>query len=303
MDLTYISTFPDYYKPGFDKGEYEKIYRSSNVIINASASDVDYPMHNSTLTLKTVIKGEEDYATRRGRYKVKEDNFLILNSEQEHKSSISTQRITESFSVFFYPEFVSEALRSFNIEKDDFRFIETLYKKDKRINELFTNIRTGLSKDQHSKESVKEQMHELLEYLILSQVKISNKFNIKNKNKNYINIELYKRLLIVKDYIESCYNEKITLSELAKAACLSEHYMLREFKKFFKITPHQYLTNVRLSNAVTLLSENNNSVSEISEAVGFEYLSSFSQLFKQSYKVSPLAYRTNYRNCQKVNFK
>ena len=102
---------------------------------------------------------------------------------------------------------------------------------------------------------------------------------------------LYKRLHIAKDYIQSCYHEDISLDSLSKICYLNSFHLLREFKKYFKTTPHKYLTHVRLQEAKKLIEHTDTSITDAVTEIGFEDLSSFSKLFKNYFGVSPHNYR------------
>jgi AraC family transcriptional regulator len=100
-------------------------------------------------------------------------------------------------------------------------------------------------------------------------------------------VENYKRVCRAKDFMDSCYGEALTLKELARVACLSQHHFLRLFKQAFARTPHQYLTDLRLHKARLLLAGTGLSVTEVYTSVGFENASSFARLFKQRFGVTP----------------
>jgi AraC-like DNA-binding protein len=93
-------------------------------------------------------------------------------------------------------------------------------------------------------------------------------------------------------YMDESYSDSsLTLEDIARQAALNTHHFLRLFKQLFLTTPHQYLTSVRLKNAVRLLEQNSLSVSEVCWDCGFESLASFSLLFKRNFGLSPQAFR------------
>jgi len=103
--------------------------------------------------------------------------------------------------------------------------------------------------------------------------------------------ELYRRLHRARDYATACFDQPITLNDMARVACLSTNHFLRTFKQTFHQTPHQYLTRIRLERAKGLLTKTNQPVTEVCFAVGFESLGSFSWLFRQRVGLAPEAYR------------
>ncbi|MBN8572022.1 MAG: helix-turn-helix transcriptional regulator [Ignavibacteria bacterium] len=305
MNLAYYSSFPDYSEKNFNMEQYVQTYLTSNVIVDASASKVHYPSHRSTFTIKTMFKGDEHYRTNKCRYRVSENNFLLLNPFQEYESRIDSDNTAHSFAIFFYPSFIDEFINSnklsaitlldspdaVNRRIQNIDFMEKLYLKDSKLSLVLNKIKKASEKISENQNYINEQMYSLFEYLISTQEKLEKEIKNIHPAKKSTKLELFKRLNLVKDYLESCYNENIKLSDLAKTACLSEHHLLREFKKHFKFTPHQFLINVRLQVSKNLLKQNHKSISEISSAIGFEHQSSFSQLFTQRYKISPKSYR------------
>ncbi|SJN49913.1 helix-turn-helix domain-containing protein [Sphingobacterium sp. JB170] len=100
---------------------------------------------------------------------------------------------------------------------------------------------------------------------------------------------LENRIVQAMDFIEKNYAEKIYLEDIAMEACLSKYHFIRIFKEINGITPHQYLTSVRIEKAKRLL-EIEVAVAEVCFAVGFESITSFSMLFKRAAGVSPSFY-------------
>ena len=98
------------------------------------------------------------------------------------------------------------------------------------------------------------------------------------------------------EYIDKNLNSKLTLSALAGKCFYNPSYFSRIFKEKFGMSLVEYVTRKRLDNAVTLLSESNYSVDEISEMSGFSDRSSFYHAFSKYLGGSP----SDYRNSEKV---
>lgn len=107
---------------------------------------------------------------------------------------------------------------------------------------------------------------------------------------NYPKIYLYRRIVQAKLFIDSNYSENIDLDNLADEAYFSKFHFVRQFKKIYSKTPHQYLTLVRIEKSMQLL-QTEAHVSEVCFSVGFESLSSFSGLFKRIVGLTPSAYQ------------
>ena len=86
-----------------------------------------------------------------------------------------------------------------------------------------------------------------------------------------------------------------TIHKLAEVAGMSRSSFAQRFKEVVGIPPLTYLLDYRLRLAARYLRLQQNSISRISELVGYASDSTFSQAFKRVYGVSPKAYR---QQCQ-----
>ena len=314
MNITYINEFLPWPKKSDEVRAHVSPFLNSNVVVSAAVSNSHYSKHVGTLSIKKVFKGEEYYITNNCKYKVNKNNFLILNLMQEYESYIESNESVESFSLFFYPKFAEQILNNIVTSSDKLLeypcgnnyysqpiiFWEKLYDNESKVFPALERIQKALN-DNPDMNYISEQIYLVIENLIFTQRNLSSQIHNIPSAKRSTKIELFKRLSIAKDYMDSCCMEKISLSDVAKISCMNEHYMLREFKKIFKTTPYKYLTELRLNESKKLLSSEEKSISEISSKCGYEYLSSFSQAFYQRYGLSPAAFRANSLR-KKVNF-
>ena len=98
-------------------------------------------------------------------------------------------------------------------------------------------------------------------------------------------------------YINSNYAEDVTLEEVSARLSFDPSYFCRLFKSAVGSTFTEYLNFVRVCKAEKLLSETNDSIISISEAVGFSSASYFNRIFKRFRNCTPRYYRaTKYRN-------
>jgi AraC-like DNA-binding protein len=105
-----------------------------------------------------------------------------------------------------------------------------------------------------------------------------------------ITTEIYQRIVSAKIFIDENYQEPINLDDVSEQAFFSRFHFHRLFTRIYRRTPHQYITQKRLSKAKDLLTENK-SVTDVCNEVGFESISSFSVLFKKEIGFAPQYYR------------
>ncbi len=100
---------------------------------------------------------------------------------------------------------------------------------------------------------------------------------------------LYKRIIEAKLFIDENYTNSISVGAIAAEACFSEFHFLRLFKQIYQVTPHKYVTRLRVRKAKELL-QNGTSITDTCTLVGFGSMSSFIKLFKRNVKLTPSAY-------------
>ncbi len=92
-------------------------------------------------------------------------------------------------------------------------------------------------------------------------------------------------------YINTNYEKKITLDELAEISGYSKSRFMNVFSKAIGMTPIKYLNKIRISCAAELLASDGQSISEIAFACGFDDSLYFSRAFKKIYGISPSEFR------------
>jgi AraC family transcriptional regulator len=278
-------------------------YGWPNFMNHAYCRSICYPEHWGPLSIKCVFQGREVYQSERIRYTVEPDSYLILNTGQLYSSSIATREETESFVVFFRPNFVEEVLTSL-ITSDDrlldepkrilgrpVTFFEGLHRHDCLISPMLSYLRTESQRETATPGWFEEQYHRLLERLLQAHRGVCTEIEALASKRLSTRVEIYRRLRRARDFIDADYRQKIRIEDMANAACMAPHHFLRLFKQAFGVTPHQYLTRRRLEVARKILTTSDVPVTQVCLDIGFDSLGSFSTLFTHRFGVSPRAFR------------
>jgi AraC-like DNA-binding protein len=93
-------------------------------------------------------------------------------------------------------------------------------------------------------------------------------------------------------YIEENYSKDIYLDEMADRFGTSGSYISRYFKQTVGVNFHRYLSNIRIQEAKKLLRSTDRTISDISEAVGFNNRNIFLRMFKKLEGINPSDYRS-----------
>lgn len=270
-----------------------------NVVVYARSSDISYAEHTAPLSIKSTLKGREVYEVAGIPIAVDENSYLVLNNRQPYASHIFSNEEVESFCVFFrnrLEQEVSATLLHSHEKLLDHQgetptapviFFQSLRRHDEAVSLQMKLLHAGIVQGLESELWLDEQFNSIMEALLKAHHHTLMEADNLPLVRRATRIEIYKRLCRAKDYIESCYAEPLSLALLAEVACLSQHHFLRLFKEAFRLTPHRYLTDIRLRRARQLIEEKNFAVVDACMSVGFENASSFARLFKQRFGRSP----------------
>lgn len=110
--------------------------------------------------------------------------------------------------------------------------------------------------------------------------------DIRSKTRNPID-EIY-------DYLHKNFQKKLGLEDLSKLTGLSKNYISRKFKEIYGQTPINYLQEIRIEAAQTMLKNTEYPIKQVGEIVGYDDVYFFSKVFKTHLKLPPGKYRKLY---------
>ena len=99
-----------------------------------------------------------------------------------------------------------------------------------------------------------------------------------------------KRINEIKQYLNENYLNDIMLDDLAKIAHVSKYYLIRKFSECNGLSPHQYITNLRINHSKKLL-KSKMDFADIAIESGFYDQSHFIKCFKEYTGVTPMKYK------------
>ena len=102
----------------------------------------------------------------------------------------------------------------------------------------------------------------------------------------YSNDKQLEAVIATRHFIDTHFCEDINLDLLSHTGFLSKYHLLRLFKKYYGMTPRQYLMDKRIEKSKECLIKGM-TVTDTCHAVGFCSLGSFSTLFKSKTGKSP----------------
>ena len=157
----------------------------------------------------------------------------------------------------------------------------------KRLSEKYSvsydnlkNVYVSLKEKKLTKEKIDTLIFPLCQMLELAYMK--------NKTENYEKLCLEEK---IERYLKSNHTENITVSDIAKHFLCSESHISHIFKKQTGKSIREYINNLRISDAKTLLEYSGLTITEIAFSVGFTDSDYFSNVFKKYVGISPMTYR------------
>jgi AraC-like DNA-binding protein len=121
----------------------------------------------------------------------------------------------------------------------------------------------------------------------------------------------HRKVARARDFLMANYRRPASLEQLARIVGLSPYHLLRTFRNTVGLTPHDFLTQIRVEQAKQLL-RRGNTISDIAVDTGFVDQAHFPRRFKAIVGVTPGQYlpcripgtrwqlRTGYGGCRRV---
>lgn len=91
-------------------------------------------------------------------------------------------------------------------------------------------------------------------------------------------------------YMNARVTEPISIEEICRKFFISRSSLQALFKLYLHTSPKSYLIDIKLQKSKDLILENQHTISEIADMLGFSSIHYFSRLFKKYFDVSPSQY-------------
>ncbi|MFN3667564.1 MAG: helix-turn-helix domain-containing protein, partial [Sediminibacterium sp.] len=272
-----------------------------SVILNASTKKCCRDHIRGPLSIFTNITGTSAVEVGKKRVVVHSDFYYVTNQDQYYTLDIKNPEGTETCNIHFGEYWADQVLATwvakpstlvyepyFTVPHQRFELHNKLYFKDEGFNRLLVKAKNAVSELDEE-----ETLYEILVRLLENDRQIIKAAEKIPSIKHATRTEILKRLILAVDYIHSYYDKDLTLGELASVSCFSKFHFLRLFKIVFNKTPYQFINEVKIQHAKSLLLHSQQDIISISRALGFRDASSFSRLFYNHTGLYPTQFRVN----------
>jgi AraC family transcriptional regulator len=274
-----------------------------SVLTYWQADQQHFPRGVGTLAIRWTTNGQRHFESDRAHFSVDDQTYLLFNGGREFSSFVESNSLVSCYSIAFDPLMVQDVLHSlltpadyliddpFEGQYQPVQFFETAFRHDTIVSPMLRKLQQAAEKGCEEHGWFGENFRLLLENVLQRHRNIYRHIEGLPAVRAATRIEIYRRVLVARDYMEANLDRPLGVNEIATVACFSPYHFLRIFKQVFQETPHQYLIRRRLERAQSLLNQTDMSITNICFAVGFESLGSFSWLFRKHNGVSPERYR------------
>ena len=220
--------------------------------------------------MEIILSGSGSYFINDAAYELPQYNVFLLTTTDFH--SARTEAPVELINISFDEKFLDES-----------NLLELLFPRTEKAYALeaeeLARIVAAAELLEHECRIDGKSKKQLLQYILNSLFQKSSSFQ-------ELGSQGVKKAVI---YMKEHFREPITLSMLAAEAGYHPAYFSELFKKYTGETYTEFLNNLRLGYARTLLA-NGVAVSQVCFLSGFNSLSNFGAIFKKNYHISPREY-------------
>lgn len=293
--MSYLHLINEYNKLALNKpSDADKVYYSE---LN------EWHTNNAfrSFSIKMVLQGTIYYRCGNRGFVVPQNHFLLTSKQPNAKAYFESKQLVKSICIDICPGSIAEAFTLLHNDDPDHLasgyflhpyFFEKVYAvKDSLLSAKLSILSKALNSAVFGNVVINHEWFLHLVELIIQQERNNCVTLRKIKSKKAsTRKEIYERLLMAKAYMHECHLQNPEIAVIAKTANLSVFHFFRSFRQAFGVSPYQYMMQLRLHHALSLLKNTDRSITDIAIQCGFPDVFTFSKAFKKHLRVAPTQY-------------
>ncbi|NJN78434.1 MAG: helix-turn-helix transcriptional regulator [Saprospiraceae bacterium] len=220
--------------------------QNANYIVYSQLTTLnDQPKKSQGIGIKYVLSGKEQYHLNGKMMNVSPHQFLLVNHESEVGCRIQSQEVVKGVCLYLNTNMVNDVHRTLTASHEElldkpflnqnsgFQCFERIYDAHKSNLGLYV-LQVSSLIEKHPNYTFSENLYyQLAENMIVNQSEEFKRMNAINAKKFSTREELYRRLLVAKDFIESNFDKKTEIESIARIANISTFHFFRTFQTGF----------------------------------------------------------------------
>jgi len=234
-----------------------------------------------------LFSGKVRYLIDDNLFDINSGDIVLVNKNKLHMTKKPETIYGENIKIYVTDDNVDSLGANSQKFKDCFDYIHIVVPENKKkyIDDIFKKLRKEYkNNDLFSTQLTNNYVYEILTNIYkLIFVDSEDNFGDISTHSDEINVAIR--------YVYNNYSEKLTLPAVAKLINMNPSYFSRHFKKVTGITFMDYVNNIRIKNAVSMIKDTNMSLTNIAQACGFNNQSYFCRQFQKIIGCSASKYK------------
>lgn len=268
---------------------YQMQWPRDNLFVTCFAHELynyRYHWHDADYEIDILLKGKTEFCSGQNTYNLEENDVIFINPKVWH-ASFSREENSRALVLRFSDSAFSHFLKK--DERLNFRLApssaatkdQEIYKK---LRYYAATLLSVMGKDNPFQRLTARASFEMLLATICgldSETEIAADQSRRSR-------ETIERLM---RFIDQHYAEKLSLDDVARYTHYNRTYVSTLFKNTMGINFHDYLTKVRLTNAIFQLAVTDKNMTQIAVDCGFSDLKTFNHRFRDIFGYLPAEYK------------
>ena len=251
---------------------YNKLVKSPVIVTERLAGRGDFQLIYISSGKAHFFFDEEDRVVSHG-------NIVLFRPGEKQLYYYYLDESAESFWVHFTGYEASELLDSSGLDKNVF-FIGDSSDFPTRCDRIIREI-----------QSKRINYREISSLLFRELILVIGRYL---KEEGSVNSDTLNEVERAISYFNENYTNEINIKDYAIARHMSASWFIRNFKAITKLSPLQYIINLRITNAKALLMNTDYPISKIASVVGFDNALYFSRIFRKHTGLSPVEFKKKF---------
>jgi len=254
------------------------------MLLDASMNDFSYGMHaHETFSFGVTLSGRQDFFALGEHHKSHRGDVIVFNPDDAHDGHSGGDDTLHYKMLYVHPDHLVPMLESAGIKDAKAFRVESAVQNNPILRQHILRLADLVESSTTSPLEYSSAVFEFSECLALQK-------GVPQERKVQAKDSLLER---IREYLHSHVSDEVSLDELSRVVHMSKYHLLRCFKDYFGMTPHQYWQNYRMNRVKEAL-ELGMPLADVAFTFGFTDVSYLNRRFKPVFGVTPYQFRRHF---------